>query len=76
MSFFGNTNTTAQSANAKCKRQNAKLGDGANEEQTVGDDVLGVPNCEKRKKYGSNEVQTVGTGVLDCPEKAIYIAKQ
>ena len=40
VSFFGNTNTTAQSANAKCKRQNAELGDGANEEPTVGDDGL------------------------------------
>ena len=29
--------------NAKCKMQNAKLGDGANVVQTVGDDVLGVP---------------------------------
>ena len=27
-------------------------------------------------KDGVIEAQTVGTGVPDCPEKAIYIAKQ
>ena len=39
----------AQSANAKCRRQNAKSGDGGIEVRSVGDDVHGVPNYEKQK---------------------------
>ena len=48
-------------ANAKCRRQNAKLGDGSNEAQTVGDDVPASQITKSgNQRYGSNEAQTVG----------------
>ena len=54
----------ARSANAKCRMQNAKLGDGANEAQTVRDDVSASQIAKNRnQKHGSNEVRNKDNGI-------------
>ena len=59
----------ARSANAKCRRQNAKSGDGGIEVRPVGDDVFGVP-INAKSGDGANEAQTVGDDVLGVPINA------
>ena len=49
----------ARSANAKCRRQNAKLGDGAIEVRPVGDDVHGVP-INAKSRDGAIEEEIAG----------------